>query len=135
MTMEGSADGVLVKVEGLSCVFGSGDSLTRVLCDVDLTVGRSRTLGLVGESGSGNRLRYALESTLLARKYDAGGHSHRRLSISQIAAFAGAALISRTWQPRSTGSLRSGEFSFATTVGIAAGLNVMREFLPSWLPK
>jgi hypothetical protein len=88
-----------------------------------------------GESGSGNRLRYALESTLLARKYDAGGHSHRRLSISQIAAFAGAALISRTWQPRSTGSLRSGEFSFATTVGIAVGFNVMREFLPSWLPK
>lgn len=56
MTMEGSADGVLVKVEGLSCVFGSGDSLTRVLCDVDLTVGRSRTLGLVGESGSGKSM-------------------------------------------------------------------------------
>ncbi len=56
MTTESPVDGVLVKVEGLSCLFGSGDSLTRVLCDVDLTVGRSRTLGLVGESGSGKSM-------------------------------------------------------------------------------
>jgi hypothetical protein len=88
-----------------------------------------------GESRFGHRLEYALESTVLARKYDAEGHSHRRLSISWIAASAGAALISRTWQPRSTGSLRSGGLSFAATVGVAAGFNVMREFLPAWLPK
>lgn len=88
-----------------------------------------------GESGFRNRLGYALASTVLARRYDAGGHSHRRLSISRMGALAGAALISRTWQPTSTGSLRSGELSFATTIGIAAGFNVMREFLPAWLPK
>ncbi len=56
MSVEGCADGVLMKVEGLSCLFGAGELLTRVLCNVDLTVGRSRTLGLVGESGSGKSM-------------------------------------------------------------------------------
>jgi hypothetical protein len=34
------------------------------------------------------------------------------------------------WQPHSTGSARSATVNFGTTIGIAAGFNVAREFLP-----
>lgn len=78
-----------------------------------------------GESGFGARSEYALESTFLARRND----GTRRLSVSRIVGFAGAALISRLWQPRSTRGLRYAGFNFGTEIGAAAGFNFAREFL------
>jgi hypothetical protein len=85
--------------------------------------------------GFSHRLGYALESTVLARHVDADGNSHRRVALSRIGALVGAALISRTWQPRSTRGLHSAGVSFATSIGVAAGFNVAREFFPGWLPQ
>ena len=41
-----------------------------------------------GEAGFGARLKYALESAVLARHYDSSGQPHRRLSVSRIGAIA-----------------------------------------------
>jgi len=78
------------------------------------------------QTGFGPRLKYALESTFLARKDD----GTRRFAFSQVGGMAGASLISRTWQPNSTGSMRSAGLNFATGLGVAAGFNVAREFVP-----
>jgi len=78
------------------------------------------------QSGFGNRVGYALGSTFLAR----GDNGVRRLSLSRIGAFAGAALISRLWQPRTTNNLRSAGVNFGTSMGVAIGFNVVREFWP-----
>jgi hypothetical protein len=83
------------------------------------------------ETGFGARLKYALESTVLARHYDASGQPHRRLSISRIGAMAGAALLSRLWQPASTGGLQNAAVSFGVSIGAASGFNVTREFMPN----
>lgn len=72
------------------------------------------------------RIRYAVGSTFLARR----DNGSRRLSISKIGAFAGAAVISRLWQPESTRSPRSAAVNFGTSIGIAAAFNVVREFWP-----
>ncbi len=82
-----------------------------------------------GESGTGGRLRYALASSVMVTHYDPGGGSHRRVSVSRIAAFAGAALISRTWQPPSTRGVGHAGVSFAGSIAVTAGFNVVREFL------
>jgi hypothetical protein len=79
-----------------------------------------------GQTGVGARIGYAVESTFLARR----DNGSRRFSYSRIGAFAGGAFISRLWQPHSTGSARSATVNFGTTIGIAAGFNVAREFLP-----
>ena len=79
-----------------------------------------------GESDVRPRIRYAVASTFLARRDDGS----RRVSFSRIGAFAGAALISRLWQPKSTHSPRSGAVNFGTSIGIAAAFNVVREFWP-----
>jgi hypothetical protein len=79
-----------------------------------------------GQTGAKARIGYAVESTFLARRDDGS----RRLSYSRIGAFAGAALISRLWQPDSTRTGRSAAINFGITMGVAAGFNVAREFLP-----
>jgi hypothetical protein len=79
-----------------------------------------------GESDVRLRIRYAVGSTFLARRDDGA----RRLSFSRMGAFAGAALISRLWQPRSTRGLHSATVNFGTSIGIAAAFNVVREFWP-----
>lgn len=43
---------------------------------------------------------------------------------------AGAALLSRTWQPHSTHSFRSAGLNLATSLGVATGMDVAREFWP-----
>jgi hypothetical protein len=78
------------------------------------------------KSGTGPRLWYAVESTFLARRDD----GTRRFSFSRIGGMFGSAMISRTWQPPSTGSFHDGVTNFGTQIGVAAGLNVAREFLP-----
>ena len=79
-----------------------------------------------GLPGKGGRIEYALESTILARR----GDGTRKLSVSKIIAFAGAAAISRFWQPRGTRTVKSGVANFGVTVSVSAGLNVVREFWP-----
>jgi hypothetical protein len=78
------------------------------------------------ESDIRPRIRYAVGSTFLARRDDGS----RRVSFSRIGAFAGAALISRLWQPKSTHSPRGAAVNFGTSIGIAAAFNVVREFWP-----
>jgi hypothetical protein len=81
------------------------------------------------EGTTGARLKYALESSLIARHDDPDGSSHRRLSFSRIVAFAGAAVASRSWQPPSTRGPGHAAISFASSVSVTAGFNVVREFL------
>lgn len=79
-----------------------------------------------GQPGSGSRIRYAVASTFRSRRDDGS----RRLSLSRIGVFAGAALLSRMWQPKSTRSVRSAMLSMGTSIGVSAGFNVAREFWP-----
>jgi hypothetical protein len=79
-----------------------------------------------GETGFGSRVGYAVGSNFLARRDDGS----RRFSFSRMAAFAGAALISRLWQPRQTDRWRSAAINFGTSVGVATGFDVAREFWP-----
>ena len=78
-----------------------------------------------GQSGFGPRLKYAIASTLLARRDDGG----RRLSFSRIGGTAGAAFVSRRWQPHSTNTTGDAATSFGISMGSQAGMNVAREFL------
>lgn len=78
------------------------------------------------ESDVWPRIRYAVGSTFLARR----DNGSRRVSFSRMGAFAGAALISRLWQPESTRSFRSATVNFGTSIGVAAAFNVVREFWP-----
>jgi hypothetical protein len=82
-----------------------------------------------GRSGFGDRLGYALTSALTTRHDDPDGFSHRRVAVSRLVAFGGAALISRLWQPRSTAHIRNAGISFGATLGVTAGFDVAREFL------
>jgi hypothetical protein len=79
------------------------------------------------ETAKGARLKYALASTFLARHPDGSRH----FSYSRIGGMAASALISRAWQPESTGHVRSAGVNFGAALGAAAGINVAREFLPS----
>ena len=79
-----------------------------------------------GRSGFIARTKYAVMSTLLAR-HDNGSRS---FSFSRIGGTAGAAFISREWQPRSTNSAGDGAGSFGISMGSQMGFNVVREFLP-----
>jgi hypothetical protein len=79
-----------------------------------------------GERGFGRRVLYAIERSVLARKDD--GTS--RISISQIGSTAGAAFISRLWQPATNGSAGDGAVSFGFGMAANAGINVVREFMP-----
>ena len=81
------------------------------------------------ESSNGRRLEYAVMSTFLARKDD----GTRRFSFSRIGGMLGSSLISRAWQPPSTGSMSSAGVNFGTSLGVAIGFNVAREFLPKKL--
>jgi len=79
-----------------------------------------------GEHGFGRRVGYALKSSILARGEDGKQH----ISISQIGSIAGAAFISRLWQPSTNNSPGDGATSFAISMGANAGTNIVREFLP-----
>lgn len=83
-----------------------------------------------GRTGFGPRVGYAIESSFLARRYDSSGQAHRSLSISKIISLAGAAAVSRLWQPHSTRTVRSGLLSFGIEFGVGTGFNVGREYIP-----
>jgi hypothetical protein len=79
-----------------------------------------------GKHGFGPRLRYAIESSFLARHDNAS----RSFSYSAVGGPALGAVISRFWQPNSTRSAASAAASFGVTIGMEVGLNVAREFAP-----
>jgi hypothetical protein len=78
-----------------------------------------------GETGFFRRTKYAVMSAFLAR-HDNGSRS---ISFSRIGSAAGAAFISREWQPRSTTTGGDGAMSFGITMGRDVALNVFREFV------
>jgi hypothetical protein len=78
------------------------------------------------QSGVSARLKYAIESTFLARRDDGTRH----FSSSRIGAGLGAAFISRTWQPRSTSAPQNAISNFGITLAVQTGFNVAREFVP-----
>ena len=79
-----------------------------------------------GEGSVGSRLKYALQSTALAREDDGTRH----VSISRIGGTAGAAFVSTLWQPPSDRSVDDAWHGFAISMGTQAAFNVVREFLP-----
>jgi hypothetical protein len=78
------------------------------------------------ETRFGRRLKYALESSVLARHADGSRH----LSVSKIGSYAGASFIWRLWQPPSTSSVGNAMENFGIAMSVAAGFDVAREFLP-----
>lgn len=79
-----------------------------------------------GLTGAEPRVKYAVESTFLARMPD----GHRRLSYSRLSAIVATAFISREWQPRSTSGPEHAGLSMVTVLGAEIGFNIAREFLP-----
>ena len=70
-----------------------------------------------------SRVLYALESTFQSRD----DNGQRQVSYSNIGSMAGASLISRAWQPASSGGVGNGAVSFGVSVAFAASMNVARE--------
>jgi hypothetical protein len=79
------------------------------------------------KNGFGPRLKYALVGTVITRKTNT---EKRTVAVGEISGALGSGLISRLWQPASTRSLASGFASGGITLGVDAGLNVVREFWP-----
>ncbi len=78
------------------------------------------------ETGFCKRSRHAIASTVIAR--DEAGHKH--FAYSRFGSAAGAAFISRLWQPRSTDSAGDAAEQFGFTIGVDVGGNLVREFWP-----
>ena len=79
-----------------------------------------------GQNGFFRRTKYAVMSTFLARR----DNGSRTFSFSRIGSTAGAAFISREWQPPSTTTAGDGAVTFGITMATQIGFNVVREFLP-----
>jgi hypothetical protein len=75
-------------------------------------------------TSTGARLKYAAESTFLARKDD----GTRRLSYSRLGSYLAVAFLSREWQPHSTSGPGSAAMSLGTVLGSEVGFNIAREF-------
>jgi hypothetical protein len=80
-----------------------------------------------GKQGFGPRLKYALESTVITHKTTTG---NKTVATGNISGAFGSGLISRAWQPASTGTLAGGLSSGGITLGITASTHVAREFWP-----
>ena len=79
-----------------------------------------------GETGIWRRTKYAVASTFLARR----DNGQRTFAYARIGSAAGAAYISRAWQPRSTTDMSHAASNFGFTVATDLGANVFREFWP-----
>ena len=79
-----------------------------------------------GESGFWPRLKYAVASTIVARRDDGTRH----LSFSRICSYTTVAFISRAWQPPSTRGPENAGSALGVAFGVEAAFNVAREFLP-----
>jgi hypothetical protein len=80
-----------------------------------------------GKTGFGPRLRYALISTVVARKTTTGG---KTAAAGRIAGAFSSGMVSRVWQPARLRTVGSGFASGGIALGIDAGTNVVREFWP-----
>jgi hypothetical protein len=81
-----------------------------------------------GKQGFGPRLKYALVGTVMTHKTTTGD---RTVAAGQISGAIGSGLVSRLWQPTSVSSVASGFASGGITLGVDAGLNVVKEFWPN----
>ena len=79
------------------------------------------------EPGFWQRSKHAIVSVFVARS-DAGVE---HFAFSRVGASAGAAFISRAWQPRSTTSSGDGAVSFGISMATKIGWNFFKEFRPS----
>jgi hypothetical protein len=79
-----------------------------------------------GESGFWKRSKHAVVYTFMARN-DAG---NEHFAYSRFGSAAGAAFISRIWQPHSTNSGGDGAVVFGSTIGSDVGANMFHEFWP-----
>jgi hypothetical protein len=84
-----------------------------------------------GKHGTWTRVKYAVAATVLARD-DSG---KLRFSFSGVGSQAGAAFLSRTWQPPSDSSPEHGAISFGLSMASNAGVNVFKEFMPALIRK
>jgi len=100
-----------------------------VMYGVSAMLGEDNRYFSSGEPGAGARIKYAIGSTFLARHKDGSRH----FSWSRITSYFAAAAISRAWQPPSTRGPLCAAGSFAVGVGVEAGFNMAREFLPKLL--
>src|SRR6266404_6740375 len=76
------------------------------------------------QSGKHNvwaRIKYALVSSVLARHDD----GNQYFSFSRLGTNAGAAFLSRTWQPSTDNSAGDGAVSFGISMGTNAGMNIL----------
>lgn len=80
-----------------------------------------------GKHGVGPRLKYALASVIITHKTTTGKAT---VAAGELSGAFGSGLISRAWQPASTGSLATGFASGGISLGIDAGTHVLREFWP-----
>jgi hypothetical protein len=79
-----------------------------------------------GQAGFWNRTKYAVSSAFLARREN----GQRTFALARVSSAAGAAFISRAWQPASVSGAQSAAGSFGFTLATDIGSNVVREFWP-----
>jgi hypothetical protein len=80
-----------------------------------------------GRVGFKPRLQYALLSTVITRKTTTG---EKTIAVGELSGAFGSGLISRAWQPASTASVSSGIATGGISLGVDAGIHVVREFWP-----
>ena len=78
------------------------------------------------ETGFWKRSKHVIAYTFIAR--DDAGHEH--FAYSRFGSAAGAAFISRVWQPHSTDSAGDGADQFGIIIGADIGRNMLHEFWP-----
>ena len=81
------------------------------------------------EHGFWPRTRHALISTVTARRRD----GTRGFSFSSVGGVAGGVAIQSLWGPPSMQTARSAAINSGISLGVTAGFNVVREFLPDLL--
>ncbi len=81
-----------------------------------------------GKHGFGPRMKYALMGVVVTHKTN--GNHGRTVNAGEISGAVGSGLISRLWQPASVRTVGAGFGSAGVSLGVDAGLNVVREFWP-----
>jgi hypothetical protein len=82
-----------------------------------------------GKHGIWPRTRYALASSILARR----DNGELRISVSQLGGVAAGAFVARLWLPGSQSTAGDAAVSFGITIGSNVAFSVVKEFLPDLL--
>jgi len=80
-----------------------------------------------GETAFGPRIRHALIRTVVARKTTTGQNT---IATGRISGAFGSSFVSRLWMPVRFRTVSSAASSGAISLGVDAGVNVVREFWP-----